>query len=388
MSPASASAATAAGRPAIFPVPYLAGGILVAAGVLWVRTVRESFQLHGVYLVGMAFVITFFLVPLVHRWALWLGVVDVPSTRKVHSVPTPLLGGVAVFAGFALTVLANFSFSLPLKGVAVGAAIIVAVGVVDDIVEVPARLKLLGQLAASAVALWYGVQLLLVPHWFPASTALNAVLTVLWLLTVTNAIQFLDGMDGLAAGLGAIASMFFAIAALQTNQRYLMYLSAALVGACLAFLPYNFRPGGARIFLGDAGASFIGFTLAGLAVLGEWSESSPVVALFTPLLILAVPLFDIGFVGIVRVLTGKVTSFGEWLAYTGKDHLHHRFEALGLTKAQSVLLIYFISLTLGLSAIVLKGSDGQEAAVILIQAVCVLAIIAILEGVGRGRSAR
>jgi UDP-GlcNAc:undecaprenyl-phosphate/decaprenyl-phosphate GlcNAc-1-phosphate transferase len=214
------------------------------------------------------------------------------------------------------------------------------------------------------------------------------VLTLLWFLTVTNAVQFLDGMDGLAAGLGVIAAAFFALTALQTNQPYLFFLAAPMVGACLGFLPYNFRPGGARIFLGDAGASFIGFTLAGLAVMGEWADNDAVVALLTPVLILAVPLFDIAFVGIVRVVTGKVHSVHEWLAYTGRDHIHHRFQALGLTKAQSVFLIYFIAGTLGLSAILLKETNAHEAAVVLIQAACVLAIIAILEGVGRGRPGR
>jgi UDP-GlcNAc:undecaprenyl-phosphate GlcNAc-1-phosphate transferase len=165
-----------------------------------------------------------------------------------------------------------------------------------------------------------------------------------------------------------------------------MFLSAALLGACLGFLPYNFRRGGARIFLGDSGASFIGFTLAGLAVMGEWAEHNALIALFTPVLILGVPLFDIAFVGIVRVVTGKVHSFHEWLAFTGKDHIHHRFETLGLTKAQSVLLIFFISSTLGLSATFLRNASPRESVAILMQAGCVLAIVAILEGVGRGRT--
>jgi UDP-GlcNAc:undecaprenyl-phosphate GlcNAc-1-phosphate transferase len=373
---------------AIFSGGFAAVGIAALAGVAWLGTQAESRPLQWLYLVGMAFVIAFFAVPLVYRYARWRGIVDVPSARKVHAAATPLLGGVAVFIAFAATVLVNFRFSSQLKGVALGAALIVAVGVLDDIVEIPAWLKLLGQLGASALALAYGVQLLLVPYWIPGAPALNAVVTVLWLLTVTNALQFLDGMDGLAAGLGAIGAVFFTVAAVQTDQGYLMFMSAALVGACLGFLPYNFRPGGARIFLGDAGASFIGFMLAELAVMGEWSASSPLVALFTPLLILAVPLFDITFVGVVRIVTHKVSTVGEWLAYTAKDHIHHRFEALGLTKTQSVLLIYFIALTLGLGAIGLKGDDVRGGLLILVQATCVLAIIAILEGVGRGRPPR
>jgi UDP-GlcNAc:undecaprenyl-phosphate GlcNAc-1-phosphate transferase len=318
---------------------------------------------------------------LARRW----GVLDAPAARKVHAVATPLLGGAAVYAAFAATVLFNFTFSLQLKGVAVGATVVVVVGLLDDVFDLPARVKLGGQLVAAAVAMGYGVVLDLVPTAWPASAWLNAVLTLLWFLTVTNALQFLDGMDGLAAGLGAVAALFFSLAALQTNQPYLMFLAAPLVGACLGFLPYNFRLGRpATIFLGDAGASFIGFTLAGLAVMGDWAEND-LIGLLTPILILAVPLFDIAFVGTVRVVTGKVHSFGEWLAYTGKDHLHHRFEALGLTRTETVLLIVFVAATLGLSAMLLKDATKHAVALILIQAACVLAIIAVLEGVARGR---
>ena len=206
-----------------------------------------------------------------------------------------------------------------------------------------------------------------------------------------RALRARPGLQGIVlggitiAGLGVVAGLFFSIAARQTGQPYLFILAAPLVGACLGFLPYNFRRDGARIFLGDAGASFIGFTLAGLAVMGEWAEDDPLVALLTPILILAVPLFDIAFVGVVRVATGKVHSLREWLAYAAKDHIHHRFEAVGLSKTQSVFLIYFIAATLGLSAILLKEATPREAALVLLQVACVLAIIAVLEGVGRGR---
>jgi UDP-GlcNAc:undecaprenyl-phosphate GlcNAc-1-phosphate transferase len=335
------------------------------------------------YLVLLAAALAFFLVPVVRAAALRLGVLDQPAARKVHRVPTPLLGGAAVWVAFAVTVLYNFSFSRELKGVAVGATIVVAVGLLDDVLALPAPVKLLGQVGGAAAALAYGVTLRVVPETWPAAPALNLLLTVLWFLTVTNAIQFLDGMDGLAAGLGAIASLFVSLTALQTSQPYLMFLAAALLGACLGFLPYNFRPGGAVIFLGDGGASFIGFVLAGLAVMGEWARGDPLVALCTPILILAVPLFDIAFVAVNRVVAGKVHSLQEWLAYVGKDHIHHRFEALGLTRAESVLLIYFISFTLGVSAILLKVAAPYEAALLLLQAGFILCIVAVLESVGR-----
>ncbi|HET7342274.1 MAG TPA: MraY family glycosyltransferase [Methylomirabilota bacterium] len=386
---------TAGQRAAAWPLSpgAIVAGVARAAlvAVLLLRDVRHAFaaaRLDWAYLAALAFALSFFAVPLVRAAAIRLGALDAPSARKVHDVPTPLLGGAAVWGAVAVTVIFNFHFSRGLKGVAVGAAIVVLVGVLDDVVDLPATVKLAGQVGGVAVAMAYGVVLHVFPYWWPAALALNLVLTLLWFLTVTNAVQFLDGMDGLATGLGVIAALFFGVTAFQTRQAYLFFLAAPMVGACLGFLPYNFRPGGARIFLGDAGASFIGFSLAGLAVMGEWSNNDPIVALLTPVLILAVPLFDIAFVGIVRVVTGKVHSVREWLAYTGKDHIHHRFEALGLTKPQSVFLIYFIAGTLGLSAILLKQTDTREAAVILIQAACVLAIIAILEGVGRGRPAR
>ena len=364
---------------------------LALVAVLLVPSVRGWFAAAGLdwaYLAALAGAVAFFAVPVVRRIALALGVLDAPAARKVHRTPTPLLGGAAVYTAFAVTVLFNFDFSRGLKGVAVGATIVVALGVLDDIWDLPAPVKLAGQVAGVAAAVGYGVLLSVVPIWLPGSYVLNVLLTLLWFLTVTNAVQFLDGMDGLASGLGVIAGLFFSISALQTGQPYLFILAAPLVGACLGFLPYNFRRDGARIFLGDSGASFIGFTLAGLAVMGEWADDDPIVALLTPILILAVPLFDIAFVGVVRVVTGKVHSLSEWLAYAGKDHIHHRFEAMGLSKAESVLLIFFIASTLGLSAILLKQATAHEAALILVQAGCVLAIIAILEGVGRGRPGR
>jgi UDP-GlcNAc:undecaprenyl-phosphate GlcNAc-1-phosphate transferase len=339
-----------------------------------------------IYLMSVAFAVAFFAVPVMRAYARWRGVLDQPAARKVHQVATPLLGGAAVYFAFAVTVIANFQFSMQLKGVVLGASLVVALGIVDDVAELPAWFKLLGQIAASAVAMLYGVVLTVVPDRLPGAAVVNTLLTLLWVLAVTNAIQFLDGMDGLAAGLGAIAGVFFSVTALLTDQRYLMFLSAALLGACLGFLPYNFRPRGASIFLGDSGASFIGFTLALLAVMGEWAQNDPLVALSVPMLILGVPLFDIAFVSIARVVTGKVHSVRHWLAYTGKDHIHHRFEALGLTKVQSVLLIYCIAGTLGLSALLLGRATPQDAMVLLLQAGCVLTIIAVLEGVGRGRS--
>jgi UDP-GlcNAc:undecaprenyl-phosphate GlcNAc-1-phosphate transferase len=375
-------------RPAA--VAAVAAEIALLAALL-TPPVRMWFYASGLiwlYLGTLACLLSVGGVPLVRAFALRRGVLDHPSDRKVHATATPLLGGAAVYAAFAVTVLHNFNFSPELKGVAVGATLIVAVGLADVVFDLPAWLKLVGQVAGAGVAISYGVILDTVPTSVPGFIWFNVALTMLWLLTVTNAVQFLDGMDGLAGGLGVVAALFFSITAMQTGQKYLMYLSVALLGACLGFLPYNFRPGrAATIFLGDGGSSFIGFTLAGLAAMGEWS-SDPVVALLTPLLILGVPLFDIGFVSVARIVMGKVHSVSAWLAYTGKDHLHHRFTDMGMNRTQSVLLILFISFTLGLSALLLARAAPYQAALLVVQATFILAIVAVLETVGRGRSPR
>jgi UDP-GlcNAc:undecaprenyl-phosphate GlcNAc-1-phosphate transferase len=369
-------------------VAAVRAALLAALVVLMSAPVRRWFHANDLlwlYLAGSACTIALLTVPVVRAYARWRGVLDHPSGRKVHATPTPLLGGAAVYAAFAVIVLVNFNFSRELKGVALGATVVVLAGIADDISDLPAWVKLLAQIAGAAVAIAFGAVLTVVPHGLPAAGALNVVLTVLWMLVVTNAVQFLDGMDGLAAGIGAITGIFFSVVALQTAQPYLMFLSAPLVGACVGFLPYNLRPRGATIFLGDSGASFIGFLLAGLAVMGVWADRDPLIALLTPVLLLAVPLFDIAFVGVVRIVQGRVHSFHEWLAYTGKDHLHHRFEALGFTKTESVLLIFFICVTLGISAMLLNGAPRREAMLILVQVASVLAIVALLEGMGRGR---
>src|SRR5262249_33939546 len=163
----------------------------------------------------LAFAVAFFATPVARAVARRWSVLDIPAARKVHEVATPLLGGAAVYCGFAVTVLTSFDFSLQLKGVVVGATLVVGIGILDDLT---ASLKLAGHVGAAAVAIAYGVVLNVTPVWVPGSVWLNVALTILWFVTVTNAVQFLDGMDGLAAGLGVIAGIFFSIAALQTDQ--------------------------------------------------------------------------------------------------------------------------------------------------------------------------
>src|SRR2546428_7612271 len=180
-------------------------------------------RLPWLYLVVLAWALACFATPVGREVARWGGVLDVPSARKVHVTATPLLGGTAVYGAFAVTVLANFDFSRGLKGVAVGGALVVAVGLLDDVTDLPAWLKLGGQIAAALAAIGYGVILNTVPNWIPGFLWLNVLLTVLWFLTVTNAIQFLDGMDGLAAGPRGLPRGLFRILARPTRPRDLMF---------------------------------------------------------------------------------------------------------------------------------------------------------------------
>ena len=367
------------------------GYLLLAAGagLLFHPAVKGWFFQIGYrwcYLLLFSFLVCFLATPLARGMAKRFRVLDYPDPRKVHLVPTPLLGGVAVAGSFALTVLHNFNFSLGLKGVVLGAGIVFFAGVIDDIFGLPASVKLLIQIGATYVLIRFGVAFRFFPTTILGSIA-NNLLTFLWIVGITNAVNFFDGMDGLATGVGIIGAFFFSLVAIQTHQHYMMYLSVALLGSCLGFLPYNFKPRGpASIFLGDAGSTFIGFTLAGLAILGDWATNNPVKALSMPLLILGVLVFDMIYITVARVASGRVRSFREWIDYVGKDHLHHRLEALGLSKKQSVLFIYFLMAILGLGALVLKRGGTTEALLVLSQSAMVLLMVAVLMIKGRANN--
>jgi UDP-GlcNAc:undecaprenyl-phosphate GlcNAc-1-phosphate transferase len=193
---------------------------------------------------------------------------------------------------------------------------------------------------------------------------------------ITNAVNFFDGMDGLATGLTIIGSLSFFIVAEITGQSYLGFLTIALAGSCLGFLKFNFKP--ASIFLGDAGSTFLGFTLAGIAVMGNWAEKNPKVALSLPIIILSVLIFDMIYITIARVWDGRVRSFKGWVEYTGKDHLHHRLVALGFNETQTVLLIYLIAACLGLGGINLIATGDIRIYFEFIQAFFIFIIVVIL----------
>ena len=315
------------------------------------------------------------------------GLVDKPSGHKIHQEPTPLLGGAAVFLGFFLPLLINGIFSLEFGAILFAAMILFGIGLLDDTLNLRAHYKLIAQIALAVGLTFVGIRIILLPESTLLGSIANRALSVIWIVGITNAMNFFDGMDGLAAGLGAIISFFLAIVALQMDDPFVGWTALAMMGACLGFLPYNFRPGKrAQIFLGDAGSTTIGFVLASLAIYSDWADLNPVVSIFSPLLIFWILIFDMAHITVFRVIKGKTRTFREWIEYVGHDHLHHRMARVLGGPTQSVLFIYLLSVCLGISAMLLRNAHHpSEALLLLSQALIIVILVSILEAVNGNR---
>lgn len=362
--------------PLRFTLKHWAG--VIACGILLHPAMRAiaypSRYGWGLYLLSLSFLIAYVLTPVAGWVASRVGAVDHPSGRKAHASPTPYFGGVAIYAAFASVVLLNFYFSVELKGVALGATLIFAVGLLDDIWNLSARLKLLAQVVAVGILIKYDVSISFLPDTWWGDTG-ETLLTGIWVIGITNAFNFIDGLDGLAAGSAAINAFFFGLVAFMTDQQFMMFLSTALMGSCLGFLPHNFRrsrPAG--IFMGDAGSNFLGFTLAGIGVMGDWGQNH-LVDIIVPVLILGVPIFDMSLTTVMRTWSGQVKTFSEWIGFTGRDHFHHRLSDLGLGNRTAVLVIYTITGWAGLSGLLLKDATGISAVLALMQSAVIFLLI-------------
>ncbi|MDY6972821.1 MAG: MraY family glycosyltransferase [Thermodesulfobacteriota bacterium] len=325
--------------------------------------------------------------PLCRSLALRLEILDRPDWRKIHDSPTPLMGGMAVYLAFSFSLLLNGVFLPGMKALLFGSVFIFAMGLLDDVRPLPPTWKFILQILITLLVIIAGdisITFFSNSSWAPV---LNIPLTVVWMVGLTNAMNFFDGVDGLAAGLSIIAATFLGIIAFKTNQAALGWLAVALAGACLGFVPHNFRPGKpALIFLGDAGSTFLGFTLAGLAVLGEWSHTSHFVSLTAPILIFGILIFDMAYVNASRIKNRQAKSFLELLTCVNKDHLHHRLLLMGFDQKEVVFIILTISTCLGVSALIIMDQRFIDALLGLFQAVLVLAIVAALMLKGRDRT--
>jgi UDP-GlcNAc:undecaprenyl-phosphate/decaprenyl-phosphate GlcNAc-1-phosphate transferase len=283
----------------------------------------------------VALVVVVLLTPAVGGMARLIGAVDDPGGRRLNRRPIPRLGGLALFLGIFVPALAFLHLGRETRGVLVGAAVAVTVGAIDDFRGLRWFEKLTGQVVAAAIPTGFGVWVdrftfpFLGVHTLPGWVGVP--LTVVWIVAIMNMVNFLDGLDGLATGVGAIAGATFAVIALSLGKPDAAILSAIVFGACLGFLRHNFYP--ARIFMGDSGALLLGFVLAAVSVQGLL-KTAATVALFFPLLVLAVPILDTTFVVARRLKHGESPFEGD------QAHLHHRFLRRGFSQPRAAITIW------------------------------------------------
>lgn len=313
---------------------------------------------------------------LVTPGVIWLagktGALDAPDARKVHKQPIPRIGGLGIYLAFIAAVFVVLpmlsldpEIAKGLKGLLLGGSIIVALGLVDDYKNLPAKVKLLGQIVAAGVlVLGFDVRIDFISDPFGDYLYLEEYFaipaTIFWVVGITNTVNLIDGLDGLAAGVATIASVTIFLVAMQQSFLFVAVITAALAGASLGFLYYNFNP--ARIFMGDTGSMFLGFILSGVSVIGA-VKSAATIALIVPVLALGLPILDTTF-AIVRRYRGGVPIFKP-----DKGHLHHRLLALGFSQRQAVLLMYVISALLGLSAVAMTEVSASVAIIIVVAVV-------------------
>jgi len=366
-----------------YPVALLFFVVLI---IPFIRSWFFFVGLRWLYILIFSFSLSYALTPVMRWAALRYNILDIPNERKIHTKPTPLLGGLAIIIALSTALLANMVLTDKMVILLSGGVVVGVVGVLDDWKGFSAKLKLLVQLLIVFILIYKGIIL----HLFPPRTTWgffgNLTLTIIWIIGLTNAMNFFDGMDGLATGLSVIIALFIGIVAFQTHQPSMGWIAIAIVGACLGFFPFNFRLGKpAAIYLGDGGSTFLGFVLATLAVLGDWDEHSRIVSFATPTLIFWVLIFDMGYITIGRILAGKVRSVRQWIDYVGKDHLHHRLNTLMGDKRKAVLTIFLISATLGVGCLVLRNARVIDGILLVIQAFILASVFSAMEYSGRRR---
>lgn len=309
----------------------------------------EMASFFPVMIAGFAAVVGF--TPITKRIAIHLGVMDQPSNRKVHTTPTPLMGGLAIYGAL---VLALVFFSPPFYLVEFGAILagttwLVLVGFIDDRYGMKPWVKMGAQVIAGLVLISAGIHVRIF-----SNNILDITLTLVWIVGITNAMNFQDNMDGLAAGITAVASLFFFVMAVQEELSLVSSLAAALAGASIGFLIYNFNP--ASTFMGDMGSMVLGFLLAVLAIKLDFKvpPSRQIVTWMVPVVVLGMPIFDTTLVVFTRLREGRSPMKG------GKDHTSHRLASLGLSYRATVLILYAICVGLGFTAIELSQATINE----------------------------
>ena len=312
-----------------------------------------------------ALVMSFALTPVVKVFAQKVGAMDVPKDgRRMHDHPIPRLGGLAMFLGFLVSTLLFSKIDTQVRGMLLGCVLVVITGVIDDIVPLKWWVKLILQIAAALVAVFSGIRIEVFSNPIPFTGTewlilreLSIPITVLWIVLVTNAVNLIDGLDGLAVGVSAIDSLAMLVIALLVSEGNVAIILAALVGACVGFMPYNMNP--AKIFAGDTGALLLGYVLATMSVIGLF-KTYAIISFLLPFLLLALPLFDTSFAIIRRLIHGQSPM------HPDRGHVHHRLIDMGLNQKQAVAILYCVSAVFGLSAVVLATSGGMKALLLVL----------------------
>ncbi len=305
-------------------------------------------------------IVTIGLTPLSKKLAFFLGAIDKPNDRRINSKPVPSIGGIAIYGGFLISVLLFSSLSRGLVGILLGGTFIIFVGVIDDLCEISPVVKLLGQVGAAIILIAFGIEVQFITNPFGGLFYLGVwsiPFTILWIVGITNTVNLVDGLDGLASGVSAIAAITLFLVGLQEGQIFAAILALSLAGSSLGFLKFNFYP--AEIFMGDVGAMFLGYLLAAISITGAL-KSAAAVTLIVPVLALGIPIFDTIFAIIRRLYNKRPISKAD------NGHIHHRLLALGWNQAEAVLIVYGISIFLGLMALIINGSNFQHAVILLI----------------------
>ena len=330
----------------------------------------------------VAAIVALITTPVVRSLAFKVGAVDVPKdSRRMHKRPIPRMGGLAIFFGFILSVLIFLPLDDQLRGMLLGSVIIVILGIFDDIYALPAKPKFLIQIISALVAVMMGNRVYFLsninifssePYW--ELGWLSIPFSVFWIVGITNAVNLIDGLDGLACGVSTISSTTLLVIALTVAEPEVAILMAALAGSCLGFLPYNLNP--AKIFMGDTGSTFLGFILATVSIQGLFKFYT-IISFAVPFLMLGLPIFDTCFAILRRLAKGQSPMAPD------RGHIHHRLIDMGFSQKQTVAVLYVVSAILGLSAVVLT-TNGTVKAMLFLMSMCLAGAVAAKIYLGHG----
>lgn len=303
--------------------------------------------------------ISFIMTPVIRKLAFKIGVIDIPKDeRRVHKEPMPLMGGLAIYIGVILSALLFLDLNRELISILIGGTIILISGIIDDTKGLSPKLKILFQLMAGLSLILGDVKIDFVTNPFSPDNSIiylnyfSIPITLFWVVGITNTVNLIDGLDGLASGVAMISSLSLALVAGKFGYPTVIITASIVAGSCLGFLPFNFNP--AKIFMGDTGALFLGFMLAAISIEGVM-KSVAAIAIIVPIMILGVPIFDTTFAIFRRLLSGKSIMSAD------KGHLHHRLLARGYSQRKTVLILYGISAAFGLFAFLIAKANSRQA---------------------------